>query len=97
MTNAIAINQESLRKALDTLRERGKRFALTTEIIHEYMGGVHRNQQVPPAISWNAQFGKYLKVHQGDLRIAFQGADRPVEVDGAMTSAALWSLQPDEN
>lgn len=95
MTDAIAINQEWLRKALDALRGKGKRFVLTTDIIHEYMGGVHRNQQVPAAVSWNAQFGKYLRAHQDELAIEFQEARQPVEVDGAMTSAALWSLRPD--
>lgn len=91
MTDAIQINTERLIAVLDQLRL-NRSEALTTEIIDQYMGGFHQNKAVPPTDSWNAQFGKYLKAHHGELNIREIAAGQRVQVNGSVTSSSLWAL-----
>ena len=93
MTESIEINVDRLTRILAELKEE-KEEAHTTDIIDRYMGGFHSNKGVPVSDSWNAQFGKYLKSHQKELKICEVAPKQRVVRDGDVTTASLWSLLP---
>ena len=90
MTDHISINEERLSETLNGLLNQNGATALTTQIIDAYMGGFHSNKGVPASISWNAQFGKYLKAHAETLGICEDAAGLPVTHKGDHTTTSRW-------
>ncbi|MDX5630734.1 MULTISPECIES: hypothetical protein [unclassified Brenneria] len=91
----LKIDRNRLEDTLDQLRTKVRNEKIdvyTTDIIDSYMGGVHRNKGVPAGISWNAQFGKYLKRHADELGIRELSSKNPLIIDGGNTRASLWDL-----
>jgi len=92
MADSISIDSNRLKDVLDDMRQKELSSALTTDIIEYYMGGFHQNKKVPPSISWNAQFGKYLKANSSMLGITEVAAKEKVIINGSATSASRWSI-----
>lgn len=92
MTDHISIDRERLCHTLNEMRSTGISSALTTTIIDRYMGGFHSNKEVPVNISWNAQFGKYLKSHSTILGIFEEAKKEKVIINGNPTSSSRWAL-----
>ncbi|MEC5318503.1 hypothetical protein VSX61_06065 [Brenneria populi subsp. brevivirga] len=96
----LKIDRNRLENTLNLLRAKvrdEKMDIYTTDIINNYMGGVYRNKGVPVGISWNAQFGKYLKRHADELGIRELSPKNPIKIDGGSTSASLWDLLIEED
>lgn len=98
MATEISINDARIHGVLNAFRkERAERdeprpSVLTTEIIDRYMGGFHSNLGVSASVSWNAQFGKYLKTKANELRLVEIEKDVRVVVNGHLTTASRWLL-----
>lgn len=91
MTEVIQINAERLAQILNEFRQE-RREAFTTEIIDRYMGGFHSNKAVPASVSWNAQFGKYLKAHEAELNIREIATKQEVNTNSNSTTSSSWAL-----
>ncbi|WP_047710103.1 hypothetical protein [Pectobacterium atrosepticum] len=92
MSDSIRVTKERLHRTLNKLREEGEVSVYTIKIIERYMGGFHKNVDVPAGSSWNAQFGKYLKSHEHEFNIKEMAAKVSLWVDGGKTSSSLWLL-----
>lgn len=66
----------------------------TFDLIERYQGFVARNKGKSGGDSWNASFGKILKMLAADypLRIQEIQAKVPTQVDGGRTSTSRWKI-----
>ncbi|MCM0147060.1 MULTISPECIES: hypothetical protein [Photobacterium] len=92
MAEHISVDTNRLMDVLAEMHEKQLPSVLTTDIIENYMGGFHQNKKVPPSVSWNAQFGKYLKANAQSLGITEIAAKEKVKLNGTMTSASRWAF-----
>jgi hypothetical protein len=83
----------SVFNALEQLRTRGIVAACTADVIAAYKDEYVIDYGVAPARSWNAAFGRFLKKHRGQLRIAESQAKQPfTAADGGRTTCSIWAI-----
>lgn len=79
--------------AIDRLRIKGFKKVKTADIIREHNGCFVREKGVPPARSYNARFGKYLKENAPLLRIREVRSGVSIRDDeGGKTTSSEWSI-----
>ena len=90
MDETIDVSLARVSRCIDKcLRESRTNTFTTTELIGAYLGHFHSDVGTPPAVSFNAQFGKLLKRNADELGIAEVGADERILDDtGRETSTS---------
>ena len=94
MDETIDVSLTRVRRCIDEcLQTSPSRTFTTIEVIRRYLGHFHSDVGTPPAISFNAQFGRLLKRNEARLGIVEDAAAEPALDDsGRDTSTSRWRV-----
>lgn len=67
---------------------------LTQQVIQFVEGAFVSNLRTAPALSPNAQFGRFIAKHQRELNIRYSGTARTRDDNGHRTRSAVWEILP---
>lgn len=87
-------NLTDLQLFFQALRSAGVASTLTKDAIQYQNGAFVSNRNTPPALSPNAQFGRYLAKHQKELNIFYSGTVPTRDANGHRTRSAVWEILP---
>ena len=87
------IGTGEVEKILKGLKQQGKKYVGTDDIIRKLTGSFIINKGKCPAHSFNANFGKFLKENSRTLDIKEYDSEVPTkDDDGQKTKVSIWKI-----
>lgn len=83
-----------LKTFIDTLRQAGVSSTLTQHAIEFDEGTFVSNRGTSPSCSPNAKFGRFMSLHQQELKIRYAGTLRVRDANDHPTRSAVWQILP---